>query len=76
MSAPRTAIGDLRKMVERLIDCAAEHGDVWETPGTPEAMLVEAAALMKGIADALERAKDRTGLELVLQERDDLRRPR
>ena len=65
MSAPRTAIGDLRAMVERCIDCAAEHGDVWETPGTPESMLVEAAGLMKGLADAMERVK----VDFVLVER-------
>lgn len=53
MSAPRTAVGDLRAMVKRLIDCAAEHGDTWETPGTPESLLVEAARLMRGIAMAI-----------------------
>lgn len=57
MTTPRTVVGDLRAMVERCIDCAAEHGDVWETPGTPESMLVEAAALMRGLADAMERTK-------------------
>ncbi len=65
MSAPRTAIGDLRAMVERCIDCAADQGDVWETPGTPESMLVEAAKLMKGLADAMERDK----VDFVLVER-------
>jgi hypothetical protein len=54
---PRTAIGDLRAMVERCIDCAAEHGDAWETPGTPDHLLVEAAKLMQGLADAMERGK-------------------
>lgn len=65
MSAPRTAIGDLREMVERCVDCAAEHGDAWETPGTPEHLLVEAASLMRGLAEAMERVK----VDFVLVER-------
>lgn len=65
VSPPRTAIGDLRAMVERCIDCAAEHGDVWETPGTPEHLLVEAAKLMKGLADSMEHMK----VDFVLVER-------
>lgn len=63
MTAPRTAIGDLRAMVERLVACAADHGDVWETPGTPEHLLVRAASLMKGLADAMER--ERVDFEVV-----------
>lgn len=65
MSAPRTAIGDLRAMIERCIHCAAEHGDTWETPETPEHLLVEAAKLMGGIADAMAR----TEIDFVLVER-------
>ena len=65
MNTTRTAVGDLRAMVERCIDCATEHGDVWETPGTPEHLLVEAAALMRGLADAMERTK----VDFVLVER-------
>lgn len=57
MNAPRTAVGDLRAMVERIVEFTAERGDAWEQPGTPEHLLVEAAALMRGLADGMERCK-------------------
>lgn len=52
-------------MVDRLVNCAAERDDAWEKPGTPEHLMVEAAKLMRGLANAMEREK----IDFVLLER-------
>lgn len=51
-----SATEDMRVMAAKIVRFVAERGDTWEQPGTPEYLLVEAARLITGVANGMERA--------------------
>lgn len=50
-----SAVEDLRAMVDRLTKFVGEHYLDWEKPGTAGRLMVDAASLMTGVANALDR---------------------
>lgn len=49
-----SAVADMRAMVERLIQAVADRGDKWQDENSLERLALNAAGLLKGVANALE----------------------
>lgn len=49
-----SAVNDLRVMADRIIRFVADRGERWQDEGTPDRLLLNAATLMRGVANGLE----------------------